>query len=217
MEYRCEPCKYSTKHKHHLARHLRTERHAMTTAPKQQQPNEDYRLIVGQEIITTQADITTRLIELITSAYNTYMTDSSFYANALDLDSITNESMMLNQLASTYKLMDCDDDSLKPLVKFEKVLKIERGSHRIRELIKNASDDYSTLFDVMEWVNANPNWESYISSESEVSSVDRFRANCVRSFKHTYAGHRRNPDIDPWFKKSWLSIETLWNSTHHTE
>ena len=32
MEHKCEPCKYSTKHKHHLNRHLQTERHAKATS-----------------------------------------------------------------------------------------------------------------------------------------------------------------------------------------
>ena len=34
MEYKCDPCKYSTKYKHHLNRHLQTERHSRATLPK---------------------------------------------------------------------------------------------------------------------------------------------------------------------------------------
>jgi hypothetical protein len=31
MEYKCDSCKYSTKHKHHFNRHLQTERHLKAT------------------------------------------------------------------------------------------------------------------------------------------------------------------------------------------
>jgi hypothetical protein len=34
MEYQCEPCKYTTTHKHHFTRHLETDRHARNTVTK---------------------------------------------------------------------------------------------------------------------------------------------------------------------------------------
>ena len=34
MEYQCEPCKYTTPHKHHFTRHLETDRHARNTVTK---------------------------------------------------------------------------------------------------------------------------------------------------------------------------------------
>lgn len=276
MEYKCEPCKYSTKYKHHLNRHLQTERHFSATLPKTfksttyscsvcvrkfqtragkwkhekcckdtqtiwnqgkasgvsenidiiEATNNLYMakqeiivageemIVSGQKMIEAQQTMMKQLIELIATSINLYDNDK-------DANEIVRK---VNEMGLKYKLVAIEDENyedecLKTVVRFEKSIKIEKGSHRIRELIKKASDDavIDTLIDVMKWVNVNPTWNKYLSSDiSDVSSDDGFRAKCVESFKRMYASFRVHPEIEQHFKQAWLIIVGLWKPTKST-
>ena len=171
-------------------------------------------IVAGQEIIRAQQTIMKQLIELIATSINLYDNDK-------DANEIVRK---VNEMGLKYKLVAIEDENyedecLKTVVRFEKSIKIEKGSHRIRELIKKASDDavIDTLIDVMKWVNVNPTWNKYLSSDiSDVSSDDGFRAKCVESFKRMYASFRVHPEIEQHFKQAWLIIVGLWKPTKST-
>jgi hypothetical protein len=175
-------------------------------------------IVARQEIITAQQTIIKQLIELIATLTNSCNSDE----DANEMVRKVNEMVRkVNEMGLKYKLVSVEDtnyedECLKTIVRFEKSIKIEKGSHRIRELIKNVSEDadIDTLIDVMKWVNINPTWHKYLSSDdSNVSSDDRFRAQCVDTFKRMYTNFRVNQDIEQYFKQSWLFIVGLWKPT----